>query len=150
VSGFCSLEGKQALVTGGSRGIGKAIALGLAEDGADIAINYRRDEESARDTVAEIEKLGRRAVAYAASIDDFAQCETMVTAARADFGHIDILVNNAGNATRGQTVADSDPAELERTMRTHAFGAWSTRAAPWSPRVRPRRSSWATARSVCG
>lgn len=119
------LDGRVALVTGGGRGIGKAIAIGLAEDGADVAINFRRDEESARQTVAEIEKLGRRAAAYAASIDDFAQCETLVAAALADFGHVDLLVNNAGNATRGHTVADSDPAELERTMRTHAFGAWS-------------------------
>ncbi len=91
-----TLAGRVALVTGGGRGIGKAIALGLAEDGADIAVNYRRDEESARETVAEIEKLGRRATAYAASVDDHAQCEVMVAAALADFGHIDILVNNAG------------------------------------------------------
>jgi NAD(P)-dependent dehydrogenase (short-subunit alcohol dehydrogenase family) len=114
-----------ALVTGGGRGIGRAIALGLAADGADVAVNYRRDEESARATVAEIEKLGRRAVAYAASVDDFSQCETMVNAAITEFGHVDILVNNAGNASRGQTVADTDPAELERVIRTHAFGAWS-------------------------
>ena len=120
-----TLAGRVALVTGGGRGIGRAIALGLAADGADVAVNYRRDEESARATVAEIEKLGRRAVAYAASVDDFTQCETMVGAAIADLGHIDILVNNAGNASRGQTVADTDPAELERVIRTHAFGAWS-------------------------
>jgi 3-oxoacyl-[acyl-carrier protein] reductase len=120
-----SLEGRVALVTGGGRGIGKAIALGLAEDGADVAVNYRRDEASAQETVAEIEKLGRRARAYAASVDDFQQCETMVTAAIADLGPVDILVNNAGNASRGQTVADTDPAELDRVVRTHAFGAWS-------------------------
>jgi len=113
------------LVTGGGRGIGRAIALGLAADGADVAVNYRRDEDSARETVAAIEQLGRRAVAYAASVDDFAQCESMVGAAVAEFGHVDILVNNAGNASRGQTVADTDPAELERVVRTHAFGAWS-------------------------
>jgi 3-oxoacyl-[acyl-carrier protein] reductase len=119
------LEGRVALVTGGGRGIGKAIALGLAEDGADVAVNYRKDEESARETVAEIEKLGRRAHAYAASVDDYGRCVAMVSAAVADFGHVDILVNNAGNASRGQTVADTDPAELERVIRTHAFGAWS-------------------------
>jgi NAD(P)-dependent dehydrogenase (short-subunit alcohol dehydrogenase family) len=134
-----TLDGRVALVTGGGRGIGKAIALGLAEDGADIAINYRRDEESARETVAEIEKLGRRARAYAASVDDFAQCETMVSAAISDFGHIDILVNNAGNASRGQTVADTDPKELERVIRTHAFGAWScSKLALPSMRAQPR------------
>jgi NAD(P)-dependent dehydrogenase (short-subunit alcohol dehydrogenase family) len=120
-----TLEGRVALVTGGGRGIGKAIALGLAEDGAAVAVNYRRDAASAQETVAEIENLGRRAQAYAASVDDFAQCEAMVSAAIADFGHVDILVNNAGNASRGQTVADTDPAELERVIRTHAFGAWS-------------------------
>jgi 3-oxoacyl-[acyl-carrier protein] reductase len=119
------LEGRVALVTGGGRGIGKAIAIGLAEDGADVAVNYRKDADSARETVEEIEKLGRRAKAYAASVDDYAQCEAMVAAAVGDFGHVDILVNNAGNASRGQTVADTDPAELERVIRTHAFGAWS-------------------------
>jgi len=119
------LDGRVALVTGGGRGIGKAIALGLAGDGADIAVNYRKNEVAALETVAEIEKLGRKARAYAASIDDYAQCETMVNAAIADFGHVDILVNNAGNASRGQTVADTDPAELNRVLRTHAIGAWS-------------------------
>jgi len=134
-----TLEGRVALVTGGGRGIGKAIALGLAEDGADVAVNYRRDEEAARETVSEIEKLGRRARAYAASVDDYAQCEAMVGAVIADLGHVDILVNNAGNASRGQTVADTDPAELERVVRTHAFGAWScSKLVLPSMRARPR------------
>jgi 3-oxoacyl-[acyl-carrier protein] reductase len=133
------LEGRVALVTGGGRGIGKAIALGLAEDGADVAINYRRDADSAHETVAEIEKLGRRAQAYAASVDEHAQCEAMVDSVVADFGPVDILVNNAGNASRGLTVADTDPAELERTMRTHAFGAWScAKLVLPSMRTRPR------------
>src|SRR5262245_37469916 len=99
-----SLEGRVALVTGGGRGIGKAIALGLAEDGADVAVNYRRDEDAARETVAEIEKLGRRAQAYAASVDDYEACEAMVNGAIAAFGHVDILVNNAGIASRGLSV----------------------------------------------
>jgi NAD(P)-dependent dehydrogenase (short-subunit alcohol dehydrogenase family) len=117
-------EARIALVTGGGRGIGKAIALGLAEDGADIAINYRRDDEAAQETVAEIEKLGRRAIAYSASVDDLAACEQMVAQVLNDFGAVDILVNNAGIASRGQTVADTDPAEMERVWRTHALGAW--------------------------
>ena len=132
-------DARVALVTGGGRGIGKAIALGLAQDGADVAVNYRRDEESALATVAEIEKLGRRARAYAASVDDHAQCAQMVEAAVADFGFVDILVNNAGNASRGQTVADTDPAELERVVKTHAFGAWScSKLVLPSMRTRPR------------
>jgi len=132
-------EARTALVTGGGRGIGKAIALGLAEDGADIAINYRRDDEAAQETVAEIEKLGRRAIAYSASVDDLAACEQMVAQVLSDFGAVDILVNNAGIASRGQTVADTDPAEMERVWRTHALGAWmlSKLVLP-SMRTRPR------------
>jgi len=117
-----SLSGRVALVTGGSRGIGRAIALALAEDGADVAVNYRRDVEAARETVAEIEKLGRRARAYAASVDDGEACARMVEDAVADFGHVDILVNNAGIASRGRSVEHTDPAELERVVRTHALG----------------------------
>jgi 3-oxoacyl-[acyl-carrier protein] reductase len=116
-----SLSGRVALVTGGGRGIGRAIALGLAEDGADVAVNFRRDERAAADTVEAIEALGRRARAYPASVDDYAQDQAMVEAVIADFGHIDILVNNAGIASRGQSVADTDPAELERVVRLHAL-----------------------------
>jgi len=95
-----------ALVTGGGRGIGKAIALGLADDGADIAINYRKDDDAAAETVAEIEKLGRRAIAYSASIDDLSACEQMVAQVLRDFGAIDILVNNAGIAGPSMPVVD--------------------------------------------
>src|SRR5690606_16518250 len=92
------------------------------EDGATIAVNYRRDEEAAKETVAEIEKAGGKAKAYAASVEDWDADKAMVEAILADFGHIDILVNNAGIASRGQSVADTDPAEMERVVRTHAFG----------------------------
>ena len=132
-------EGRGALVTGGGRGIGKAIALGLAEDGADIAINYRKNDEAAAETVAEIEKLGHRAIAYSASVDDAAACEQMVAQVLSDFGAVDILVNNAGIASRGQTVADTDPAEMERVWRTHALGAWTlSKLVIPSMRTRPR------------
>ena len=79
------LEGRVALVTGGGRGIGRAISIALAEDGADVAVNYRRDADSAAETVAAIEKLGRRAKAYAASIDSYEQDQAMVEAVLADF-----------------------------------------------------------------
>jgi len=116
-----SLEGRVALVTGGGRGIGRAISLALAEDGACVAVNYRRDEEAALRTVREIEALGRKARAYAASVDRFEQCEKLVEQVLSEFDHVDILVNNAGLASRGQSVVDTDPAELERVVRTHAF-----------------------------
>jgi 3-oxoacyl-[acyl-carrier protein] reductase len=118
-----TLDGRVALVTGGSRGIGKAIALALAADGADVAINYRRDEDAARETVGEIEGLGRKAAAYQASIDDIEADQAMVDEALATFGHVDILVNNAGIASRGGSVAKTDPAELIRVIGTHAIGA---------------------------
>ena len=117
-----SLNGRVALVTGGGRGIGKAISLALAKDGATIAVNYRRDEDAAKETVAEIEKAGGKAKAYSASVEDWAQDVAMVDQVIKDFGHIDILINNAGIASRGQGVADTDPAEMERVVRTHAFG----------------------------
>ncbi|MFN8616936.1 MAG: SDR family oxidoreductase [Dehalococcoidia bacterium] len=117
-----SLNGRVALVTGGGRGIGKAISLALAADGATIAVNYRRDEDAAKETVAEIEKLGSKAKAYSASVEDWDQDVAMVEQVLKDFGHIDILINNAGIASRGLGVADTDPAEMERVVRTHAFG----------------------------
>jgi 3-oxoacyl-[acyl-carrier protein] reductase len=117
-----SLTGRVALVTGGSRGIGRAIALSLAEAGADLAVNYRRDEAAAQETVAAIERLGRKARAYSASVENWDDDVAMVADVLKDFGAIGILVNNAGIASRGQSVADTDPAEMERVIRVHAFG----------------------------
>ena len=118
-----TLQGRVALVTGGSRGIGRAIALGLAADGADVAINYRRDEEAARATVTELEGVGRKAAAYRASIDNVDEDQAMVDEVLSAFGHVDILVNNAGIASRGGSVAKTDPAEVVRVIGTHAIGA---------------------------
>jgi 3-oxoacyl-[acyl-carrier protein] reductase len=112
-----------ALVTGGGRGIGRAVSLALAADGLDVAVNYRRDEEAAADTVAAIEALGRRAVAYRASVDDAEADEAMVGAVVGDLGGVDVLVNNAGLASRGHRVSDTDPAEVGRLLATHAVGA---------------------------
>lgn len=117
-----SLEGRVALVTGAGRGIGRAIALSLAEAGADVAVNYRRDEGAAKDVVGEIQKLGRKARAYQASVENFDEDAAMVADVLRDFGAIGILVNNAGIASRGHSVADTDPAEMERVVRVHAFG----------------------------
>ncbi|MBI1180798.1 MAG: SDR family oxidoreductase [Alphaproteobacteria bacterium] len=119
-----SLEGRVAIVTGGNRGIGKGIALGLARDGAAVAINYRRDEEEARATLEEVRALGVRAEIYQASVDDYEAVRDMVAKIAADFGQIDILVNNAGIASKGRAVADTDPAEFERVVRTHTFGTF--------------------------
>lgn len=117
-----ALQGRVALVTGGGRGVGRAISLALAEAGADVAVNYRRDEESAENTAAEIQDMGRKAVAVQASIDDEAADAAMVERVAGELGPISILVNNAGLASRGQSVADTDPAETARLLATHAVG----------------------------
>jgi len=90
------LEGKKAIVTGGSRGIGRAIALMYAKEGADILVNYHSNDAAAKDTVAEIEKLGRKAVAVAADVADYTSAQNMVEECVKQLGGIDIVVNNAG------------------------------------------------------
>lgn len=117
-------RGRVGLVTGGSRGIGRACALALAADGCDVAINYRRDEEAAVDCVNEIERMGCRAIAYRASVDSAAEVELLVSSVLDDFAKVDVLVHSAGIASRGHSVVTTDPAELDRVMRTHAIGAY--------------------------
>jgi 3-oxoacyl-[acyl-carrier protein] reductase len=117
-----SLAGRVALVTGGGRGVGRGISMALAADGATVAVNYRRDSESAEETVAAIVAAGGKAQAYSASVDDYEQNAEMVAAIEAEHGAIGILVNNAGIASRGQSVEQTDPAELQRVVATHAFG----------------------------
>ncbi len=90
------LEGKIALVTGGSRGNGRAIALGFAREGADLAINYRSHEAEALSAVEEIRALGGRAIAVQADTSRSGQVRAMVARVVEEFGRIDILVNNAG------------------------------------------------------
>lgn len=111
-----------ALVTGGGRGIGRAISLALAAAGADVAVNYRKDRDAADETVADLEALGRRARAYQASVDVLDDCQRLASEVLADFGHLDILVCNAGIASRGRSVVKTEPEELERVIRTHALG----------------------------
>ena len=120
-----SLDGRVAFISGGGRGIGRATALGLAADGADIALNYRRDADAAAETVRAIEELGRRAVAYAADVARYEDCEPMAAAALDDFGHVDILVHSAGVASRGASVARTEPGEVHSLFDTHAYGAWT-------------------------
>lgn len=91
------LKGKVALVTGGSRGIGRAIALRLAENGCDIAINYMRNKTAAAETVADLEKLGVKSRAYRANVGHEEQLHEMFEQFEADFGRIDILISNAAS-----------------------------------------------------
>ena len=91
-----ALTGKKALVTGGSRGIGRGIALTLAKQGADVAINYHAQEEEAKVVVAEIEKMGRETMALQADVADAVSVAKMFVEIKTKWGKLDILVNNAG------------------------------------------------------
>ncbi|MEU2789635.1 3-oxoacyl-ACP reductase family protein [Streptomyces sp. NPDC007100] len=104
------LDGKVALVTGGSRGIGEAIAVRLAADGADVALTYRGGEERAERVVERIKELGRRAWAVRADSADTAAVRTSVDGTVARFGRLDILVNNAGVGVLGpfEGIAEED------------------------------------------
>lgn len=90
------LDGKVALVTGGSLGIGTAISLDLAQNGADVALTYRRHEEEAKAIVEQIKAMGRKAKECKVDISDFGEVQNLVNQVQEEFGRLDILVNNAG------------------------------------------------------
>lgn len=116
------LDGRVALVTGGSRGVGSGIARRLAADGAAVAVNYHRDGAAADAVVEEITDAGGHARAYQASVEEPDALRRMVEAIERELGTVDLLVSNAGTASRGSSVHDSDPEEFDRLMRVHAFG----------------------------
>jgi NAD(P)-dependent dehydrogenase (short-subunit alcohol dehydrogenase family) len=105
-------------------GIGRAICLDLAAAGCDVAVNYRRDTDAAERTVKDVEAFGQRAIAVAASVDDFAACTAMVDRVLEELGPPSILVHSGGIASRGHSVVDTDLDELDRVIRTHAYGGF--------------------------
>ncbi len=119
------LEGKVALVTGASRGIGRQIALTLAGYGADIIVNYNGSQEKAEAVAAEIRELGRKAAVVQCSVADFDACGEMITAMLGEFGHIDILVNNAG-ITRDNLVMKMTEEDFDQVMDTNLKGTFNT------------------------
>jgi 3-oxoacyl-[acyl-carrier protein] reductase len=127
-----NLEGKAALVTGGGVGVGRAVALDLARRGASVAVNYSRSAAEAESVVAEIGKLGARAIAVQADVGRDDQARAMVEKAKKAFGRLDVLVNNAG-VTRFIDHADLEKVGIEDwdfIFRTNVWGTFvSTRAA---------------------
>ena len=120
-----SLEGRVALVTGGSRGIGRAISLAMAEAGADVVVNFVNDEVSARGTADEIRALGRKAMTCRADVADPDGVKAMVGAAVEGLGKVDILVCNAGIIRRDSHVYEADLEEFREVIENHVMGAFN-------------------------
>lgn len=119
------LSGKVALVTGASRGIGRAIALALAEQGAAVLVNYNGSRERALEVVAQIEQNGGQAEAVGCDVADFASCGKLVEEIIGKYGHVDILVNNAG-VTRDNLILRMTEEEYDKVLDTNLKGAFNT------------------------
>lgn len=119
------LLGKTALVTGAGRGIGRAVALTLASQGAAVAVNYNGSETQAREVVAQIESMGGQAQAVCCDVSDFAACGKMAEEIAARYGHVDILVNNAG-VTRDNLILRMTEEEYDRVLEINLKGAFNT------------------------
>jgi len=143
------LDGKIAVVTGGSRGIGKAIALELAKRGADIAINYAGNTEAAEKTVEEIGNMGRRAVSFKADVADGAAVETMIKEIVSRFGRIDILVNNAG-ITRDGLLMRMKETEWDAVIDTNLKSVYNTTKAVIKYMMKQRAGRIVNISSVVG
>lgn len=113
-----TLTGKRALVTGGSKGVGAGIALELARQGADVAINYHSDEQGAADIARQAGDFGRKAITVGGDVGQVADCQRIVQEAAAGLGGLDILVNNAG-ITLWEEFFDTDEAHWDRTLDTN-------------------------------
>ena len=137
---MAKLQGRCALVTGSSRGIGKGIALALAEAGADVAVHYHRDEAAGRETVQEVEGLGRKTTLVQADASNFRQIKTAVDQAADDLGKLDIVVANGANALVGSFFDDDAVEVFDSLVHTHLFGYFYTAKAA-EPHLRKNQRS---------
>lgn len=119
--GADKLGGRVALITGGDSGIGRAVAIGFAREGADIAIVYLNERGDAEETGRLVEKTGRACLAIEGDVGDEAFCRSAVSRTLERYGRLDILVNNAAEQHPQKSVEDIDAAQLERTFRTNIF-----------------------------
>jgi len=132
------MEGKVAVVTGSSRGIGRAIALGLALEGAKVVVNHRASSEQAAEVVAAIQAQGGEAVAMAADVSDFDQAQQLVKTTISSLGSIDILVNNAGT-TRDKLLMQMKEADWDAVLNTNVKSVFNCCKAAVRPMLRARR-----------
>jgi 3-oxoacyl-[acyl-carrier protein] reductase len=143
------LTGKSAIVTGGSRGIGRAIAIRLATQGADVAFSFRGNEAAAKETAAAIDALGRKALAIQADVSQPESAEAVVKAALEAFGKVDILVNNAG-ITRDDLLMRMSVDDFRAVLETNLFGAFYATKAVTRPMLRAKSGRIVNITSVSG
>src|SRR3712207_2290365 len=120
--GSGKLDRKVALITGGDSGIGRAVAIAFAKEGADVAINYLEEDTDAKETQRLVEEHGRRCVLLRGDIGDEKLCRRVVEQTVKELGHLDVLVNNASEQHPQQSIEDITAEQLERTFRTNVFG----------------------------
>lgn len=140
---------KTALVTGGSRGIGRAVALRLAQDGMNVAVFYAGKEDAAQETVSLLEATGVRAKAYRCDVAQFDQVKAAVDAVLADFGGVDVLVNNAG-IVRDGLVLSMKPEDFAAVVDTNLAGAFYLIKCLYSHMMKKRRGRIINITSVSG
>jgi NAD(P)-dependent dehydrogenase (short-subunit alcohol dehydrogenase family) len=136
--GASRLTGKAAIVTGGDSGIGRAVALAFAREGADVVISYLpAEQEDAKESARLVEEAGRRAVLVPGDLTQEAECTALVERAVRELGHLDVLVNNAAyQMSQDGGIEDITTEQLDRTMRTNLYAMfWLTKAA--LPHLRP-------------
>ena len=143
------LEGKTAIVTGASRGIGRAIAIRLAEEGARVAVNYAGSEDKANETVRIIEEAGGEAFAIRASVSDADDVKTLVDETASRFGSVDILVNNAG-ITKDNLLMRMKEDEWDDVIDTNLKGVFLCTKAVARPMMKQRSGTIVNLASVVG
>ena len=144
-----SLENKVALVTGGSRGIGRAVALEFAARGATVVVNYNKSPEAAEEVVKQIQAAGGKAAAYQADVSEFKQAEALVKFAVETFGDLSILVNNAG-ITRDQLIMLMPEADWDAVINTNLKSAFNCSKAAVKHMMRKRVGRIINMASVAG
>lgn len=129
IRGSERLLARAALITGGDSGIGRAVAIAFAREGADVAILYLNEHDDAESTRAEVEKLGRKCVVISGDVGNPDTCTAAVATTVAELGKLDILVNNAAEQHPQESITDITPEQLEKTFRTNIFSMFYLTAA---------------------
>ncbi len=146
---FSALRGQTALVTGGSRGIGRSIALALAEHGVKVAVNYAGSEAAAQETVARIVELGSEGIAVRGDVGNSEQAENLVKEVLNTWGRIDIVVNNAG-ITRDNLIMRMKEEEFDQVIETNLKGVFNCLKAATRPMMKQRYGRIINISSVVG